>query len=762
MIPDKEGGWMISVSVQTEGYTPVNIVRVAACIAALILSMVRAAPGDSLSAPFALGAVILALLWFFLEQAHIVSTPENPYLAFMPTVLDVLVISYFVVHTGGVYSPVIVLYYFIILVSSLNVRIRHGLFTAAISMVSFAGVALTAAMPGWHPGQFFGGPKVSDTAMLVLSIALNGAGFFLVNRLTEFQMKHASMLINKLENSEKALTRQNSIVQLLLRDFQNQSTDWLFEVDRNLRITYISGRVLARLNEDSVVGVSVVDLLRSLAPAGDELAARSIEDLVDALSSSVPFRDLEILINLRGQEFWLEFSATPLEDDNGFAGWRGVGKNISSRKELELKLHRKAYLDERTGLPNRYQFNKLLDTNLAAASEKQTGVLGIIKLDNLDTLRINMSSAASDALIRAFVAAAADNLGPSFLLCRLEYDEFGFWSVDSSLDALDRIHGFSRAMRNPLALGTESFLLEVRVGIAFFPEDGSDRSSLLRAADLALNSTQSFAGRNVTRYSEKYSSLAIRRAELTRDFPAALESGQFFMMYQPQVDAVSGVLEGSEALVRWNHPVKGLVSPAEFIPLAEQSGYITALDDWVLKQSCTDAMTWSEPLSVSINVSGIHLRQPRQLGKTIEDALATSGLPPDRMMLELTESSLLTSGQDANELFSLLRASGVKIALDDFGTGYSSMSYLQELALDELKVDQSFVRNLQHGTRAEAIVQAIIRLADSLGLVTVAEGVETRDQADVLRSLGCRTFQGYLYGKPMPNKEFLAKIACPA
>lgn len=560
---------------------------------------------------------------------------------------------------------------------------------------------------------------------------------------------------------EARLKDQNEIIELLLRDFEEQSSDWLWELDEDLRISYVSKKMAITSKGSSIVGMKALDYLRERLPPGDAEAEDLLAELLAAVDAGRPFKDLEAKLIIASSIHWLAFTAAPKSPGTGGQkGWRGVGRDITGKKLLELALFHRANFDEATGLASRYRFQSILDEGLMAASASQQGILGIMRLGRLDILRADLGSRTCNRIISDFIESFREAVGRDIALARLDRDEFAFWATSPDVWLLERIHAFSHRMNDTPREGSDTPQLDLSIGLAFYPEDALDRSNLFHAADLALNSAKANPDRRVMRYQMDLAAAFARRLTLLNDFPSALGKGQFRMVYQAQVDAASRRIVGAEALMRWVHPRLGPISPGEFIPLAEQGGFITALGEWSLHQVCADARAWAREISVSVNVSGVQLRDPRRLSQAVAEALSGSGLEARRLVLEITESAMF-GGQDALVTSSLseFRRLGIAIALDDFGTGYSSLAYLQRLHLDKLKIDQSFVQGLDTDQDSGKIIATIIELATAMGFQTVAEGVEKESQASFLRDSGCHWFQGWLFGKPLDNEAFRDLLA---
>lgn len=561
--------------------------------------------------------------------------------------------------------------------------------------------------------------------------------------------------ITQQRENEKQLARQNDIIALLLRNFEDQSNDWLWELDPDLRFSYVSDKTKESLGINQDSGQTILQYLEEHRPLHDVAAEELLLTFSAAIKNEQPFKELEVCVLLKGSIHYLAFSAMPIENSPVTGvGWRGVGRDITDKRLLESQLHRTANFDEQTGLPNRYRFREIIEAELHATPVDFNGLLGIVQLGNLDLVRANLGSSTCNEIISVFIKKFKEEFEDTFILARLSKDEFAFWTPEANVYQIEMINRFSREMVQPLYVGPNLIRIDAWTGIALYPEDADDMSSLFRAADLALNSTKASLTRKVMRYQQDLATAFLRRLTLINAFHTALEAEQFHMMYQPQISAATGLIIGAEALIRWIHPSLGALSPGEFVPLAENSGFITAMGEWTLVQSCAEAMSWKQPLTISINVSGVQLREIHRLSHAVKEALVSTGLPPNRLILEITESALFGDHADVINALSALRKLGIKIALDDFGTGYSSLAYLQHLQLDKLKIDQSFVRGMTSGETAGSIVAVILELAAVLHLETIAEGVELEEQATLLKNAGCDSFQGYLFGKPMTGAAF--------
>ena len=321
-------------------------------------------------------------------------------------------------------------------------------------------------------------------------------------------------------------------------------------------------------------------------------------------------------------------------------------------------------------------------------------------------------------------------------------------------------HRIREQMRRPFVLDGREVVLTASIGIAVYPDDGVDASSLLKHADTAMYHAKEQGRDNCQFYSASLTQRVQQRLTLESNLRQALERNEFSLLYQPQFDLASGRIHSVEALIRWNHPVEGVIPPLDFIPLAEENGLIVPIGEWVLRRACSDAARWQRAghgLSVAVNLSPRQFRVPNLL-KTVLDILAQTGLAPEFLELEITEGAVMEDSGATLVTLNALRDAGVQIAVDDFGTGYSSMSYLKRMPLNNLKIDQSFVRGLPHDRDNHAIVMAVIALARNFGFRVTAEGVETREQAEVLKKMACDTLQGYYFSRPVPADEIPALL----
>jgi diguanylate cyclase (GGDEF)-like protein len=379
----------------------------------------------------------------------------------------------------------------------------------------------------------------------------------------------------------------------------------------------------------------------------------------------------------------------------------------------------------------------------------------MLDLDRFKNVNDSLGHAAGDALLRQVAARLRSSLRADDVLARLGGDEFAIIQAgyqDQRANAIDLASRIAKLIAEPFQLPGHHVEIGTSIGIAMAPEHGDDREQLLKKADLALYRSKS-AGRNCfTVYDEAMLAELEARNTLEGDLRDAIARCQFEVHFQPYFDVQSGRRRGAEALVRWRHPTRGLIPPDQFIPLAEETGLIVPLGEWIIRQACDDATSWPADTKVSINLSPVQFKQA-ELFDVIEAALRKSGLPPERLEIEITESVLLERAAENLAFMERLSGIGVSLALDDFGTGYSSLSCLTTFPFNKIKIDKSFMGNLSAHYKSSAIISSVVTLARGLDMQVTAEGVETVEQLDGLKRLGVNFAQGYLLGRPVPVVE---------
>ena len=540
------------------------------------------------------------------------------------------------------------------------------------------------------------------------------------------------------------------------------SSDWYWEQDAQFRFVRFDGdhEATRALPDQSYIGKTRWDSdVQGVTPA--QWAAHRA-----AVEAHEVFHDFQMQrARADGSLMWVSISGAPVFDGEGhFKGYRGTGREISARKQAEADIERLAFYDPLTALPNRRLLIDRLSQAIAASARRGGfGALLFIDLDNFKVLNDTRGHHMGDELLKQVGQRLSHCVRGVDTVARLGGDEFvvmleeiGSGEMDAAAQAEAVGQKILEALNQPFDLDGLSHHSSPSIGVALFFDQQQSVDELLQRADLAMYQSKA-AGRNTLRFFDPVmQAAASARAALETDLRRALEQQEFLLHYQPVVDD-AGQITGVEALLRWRHPQRGMVPPGEFIPVAEQAGLILPLGQWVLNAACAQLVAWNGSpatrwLTIAVNVSARQFRHPEFTPQLLE-LLRLSGANPYRLKLELTESMLLSDFDDVIVKMGELRSIGVNFALDDFGTGYSSLSYLKRLPLDQLKIDQSFVRDVLVDPNDAAIARTILSLARSLDLSVVAEGVETAGQRDFLLRCGCKAFQGYFFGRPVPVEE---------
>lgn len=618
-----------------------------------------------------------------------------------------------------------------------------GLATVAPAAFTYTGVIAGSAFYGLAITGNGAHQALAALLVVYLGIVWFAAGSFA-------QLFNASTL------RAMELEEQKELVGLLLNDFQENASDWLWEIGANREVTMISARFLDKLGlwEAEVIGQPFTDLLTG-RPGAEDGTARRIAEAVFA--GGQPFSGIELNIWVRGREFWLSVSGRPIFDaGGGIRGFRGVGSDITGAKQAHEKIVHMAHHDALTGLPNRILFG---DRLTEAIGDPRGLTLFYLDLDHFKTINDTLGHDAGDAMLVAVAQRLATLLPDAATVARFGGDEFAILlpRVCDDIAAGAYAKAVVSAMEEPFDLSSGRLHVGGSVGVALAPRDGTSGEDLLRRADLALYAAKA-NGRGVHRFFEPALEEAmLDRRALEQDLRKALDRDEFSLDFQPIVDGITGEPRGAEALLRWRHPQRGPVPPSVFIPVAEETGMIVAIGEWVIRRACAAAARWPRHMTIAVNVSPAQLKSPLLPGVVVS-ALAESGLNPRRLELELTESVLTEAGA-ARAAIPPMRELGVRLALDDFGTGYSSLSYLRLFPFDKIKIDQSFVREAVGRPDCVAIVEAVSKLAHDLGMDTVAEGVEGEAELSIIRRAGCTMAQGYHFGRPMPEADFVAWLA---
>ncbi|MEH2531383.1 diguanylate cyclase (GGDEF)-like protein/PAS domain S-box-containing protein [Bradyrhizobium sp. AZCC 1588] len=496
-------------------------------------------------------------------------------------------------------------------------------------------------------------------------------------------------------------------------------------------------------------GMSLVEIVDLRFEAGSFPAMTRDEYLQWRTNVAVSNEAKDSIVELKnGRTFKIRHRPMP------GGGWVATHEDITDQRQSEVKIEYMAHHDALTDLANRVLLNDRLEHALGRVSGGEMVAVHHLDLDQFKAVNDTLGHPCGDKLLRSVAERLRRLVGDSDTIARMGGDEFVIVQapISDPADATSLAQGVIDALSEPYEIDGQQAVIGVSIGISVGPGDGSNPDKLLRNADLALYRAKS-DGRSTFRFFEPAMDLQMQtRRIMEQDLRKALPAGEFELHYQPVVNLASKEISGFEALIRWNHPTKGMISPAAFIPLAEEIGFIVPMGEWVIRQACATAAQWPDNLHVAVNISAIQFRSPG-LMQVIVGALAASGLAPTRLEIEITESVLLHNKEATLALLHQLRALGIRIAMDDFGTGYSSLTYLQSFPFDKIKIDRSFIKNITENSSSLNIVRAVAALANGMGMTATAEGVETAEQLHSIASEGCTEMQGFLFSKPLPAAE---------
>jgi diguanylate cyclase (GGDEF)-like protein/PAS domain S-box-containing protein len=605
-----------------------------------------------------------------------------------------------------------------------------------ILMVASCFVALIALFLFSDDRQLLGLIAAFGGCLLMASIfgargALIAAGRQLMS---EFQAKRASRFVTEFEQSGRG---------------------WFWETDADGALTYVSDRLAEDLGcaPGDLAGKEFITLLGLDDAPGDD---RSEMTLGFHLSSHLPFVDVTVKAKEAASTGW-SLSGTPHFDEYGrFLGFSGIGADLTEKRRAEAEIHKLARYDGLTGLPNRMLMRMTLDEALRGIEKQKKGAaVFLIDLDRFKNVNDTLGHPVGDALLKEVAQRLTSVIGNDGQVGRIGGDEFKavFPTADSEVWLGSIAERLIREVSAPYKIDGHNVSIGASIGIAIAHTQYQCADALIRDADLALYAAKADGRGTYKLFAADMHSEAQDRQFLEQDLRGAVERGELRVVYQPVVNTRTEEVVGFEALARWTHPQRGPVRTDLFISIAEECGLIASIGEWVLRTACEEAAAWPSQLRIAVNISPIQFANPN-LVTTVINVLASTGLDPERLELEITEGVFLSDSESLDESFKRLKAAGVRIALDDFGTGYSSLGYLKRAPLNKIKIDQSFVRGAAAtGSTSEAILRSIISLAQSLKMDTTAEGVETHDDLRLIRELGCSQVQGFIFGKPMEAAE---------
>ena len=574
------------------------------------------------------------------------------------------------------------------------------------------------------------------------------AGIVLSASFSQNRLYMRSMLVSA------TVEEQKKTISLLLKDFEAHSSDWLWETDENLKIIRASERFAqaASRTQAELSGMGLLDLLGFY----HQDAHPAIGVIASAMERHSNFTEIEVPVKLSGEGHWWSLTGMAEISPSGvFIGYHGVGSDITFEKQADERISFLAHNDALTGLLNRAHFTEMLGQTVSRLERYGAPfALIFLDLDHFKTVNDTRGHPVGDRLLVDVSKRLRALVPPATVLARLGGDEFAIIlnKAAKAGDAEPLAQSIVDSLSQPFVIDGETINIGASVGIAIAPRHGTRSDQLLRNVDLALYRAKD-SGRSAYRFFElSMDSQARERRALEFDLKTALQNDEFLLFYQPLIGAVSNQPTGFEALLRWNHPIRGIISPAEFIPIAENSGLIKSIGDWAIEEACMMAATWPDHLTIAVNLSAPQFDNAR-IVETVKSALKESGLAPHRLELEITESLLIDRPDDVIAILEQLRKIGVCIAMDDFGTGYSSLSYLLKFPYDKIKIDRSFISAIATDKAACDVLRTIGALAKTLNMRVTAEGVETREQFEFLRAIACDQVQGFYFAKPMQDFE---------
>ncbi|KCZ63969.1 hypothetical protein L53_05585 [Hyphomonas sp. L-53-1-40] len=599
---------------------------------------------------------------------------------------------------------------------------------AAFAFIVPIGLGLVAEM------QFQQNPKYQYTSILTLA--------YVAILILAIRWSHRQFVLKSI--NETAVREQSHLIGLLLRDFEESTSDWLWQTDA--RGVLVDIPLVFEGAEHDNGDLTLGNLLVDQFEADD-----STRVLNTSLMRRQGFRDIAMRLKGSETERWLSLTGKPIFNDGKFRGFRGVASDITQSKEIEDRIAFMAHYDGLTGLPNRMNMQERLEKALRKPDiETVQRALVWLDLDNFKWVNDTLGHPAGDELLQHVSGRLNELSGDHDMVARISGDEFAMIVQRPTMGDLELFFDeITERLSEPYDLWGSTANCSASVGVRMFDPYTKDARTMLKHADLALYQAKKLGKSTWCMFTPALDERARAHLQVEADLHSALEHSEFELHFQPQVDAHTHDVVGCEALLRWNHPERGLVYPGDFIEHAEDNGLITRIGDWVIRAALAEARRLPNHVKVSVNISPLQIHSSN-LMTTIVNAIAANKIDPRRLELEITETVLMSDTNFTLKRLHKLKEIGVGIALDDFGTGYSSLSYLRSFPFDKIKIDKSFVRDIESRSDSRSITQATIALAHSLGMRCTAEGVETHFQAEFLRDIGCQELQGFFISRAKP------------
>ncbi|MBX3561648.1 MAG: EAL domain-containing protein [Sphingomonas sp.] len=616
---------------------------------------------------------------------------------------------------------------------------------AAAAYVLIMGVAATRMLMSTESYVIMMMGPIYTAAMLMI-VVMNGRAFM--------QRKYLDFMLDE---------RQET-VSLLLREYESSDADWLWQTNGKLAFQNVSARFARAIGRsvEELEGLSLLDLLRD-APRAEQPTRRLLAAAEASAARREAITELVINVPVGNAVKSIALSARPMFSPQGrFIGYRGVGSDVTVARQAADRIAHMARHDALTGLPNRLQLIENLASALASARDggHECAIL-LVDLDRFKTINDSLGHVAGDHLLQQVARCFETVISDEMTAGRLGGDEFAI--VVPQIESKDELEqlclALVGALQGPFLYRDQRLFVGACIGAAIGPRDGDTVEELIRSADLALYRAKGANGNDIRFFDPSFHARAEERRKIELALRGAVDAGEFSLNYQPVVDADSLQIRSFEALLRWHNPELGQISPAKFIPIAEETGMLGRIGEWVLRTACREATNWPDEISVAVNVSPRQLRDPGFI-VTLVSALTQAGLEPRRLELEVTETVFLELSTATQKILQQIQSLGVRLAMDDFGTGYSSLGYLRKADFDTLKIDRSFVQSIsQQDPESTAIIRAVVALAGSLGMKTVAEGVANDEQLDLVRALGCDRIQGFIFSRPIAASTARAMLA---